>query len=107
MVPFVFSMLGLAACTFLMYVLVQFRRELLYVKRDFAGEPKLTEVDVRRIEAALISDGKPSHAGEGQQTKTEAVMRREMLISGILGLFGLLAPFILVMLLTSSGRWHH
>jgi len=28
-------------------------------------------------------------------------MRREMLISGIFGLFGLLAPFIFVMLLAS------
>jgi len=78
MFPIVFSMLGVAACTFLIYVFVQFRRELLRGRKSSAGESSLTEVDVRRFEAALMLARMTSHAGVGQQAKNEAVMRKEI-----------------------------
>jgi hypothetical protein len=107
MVPIAFGMLGVVACTVLIYVLVQFRRELLRGRKSSGGESSLTEVDVRRIEAALMLARMSSHAGVGQQAKNEAVMRKELLTSGVIGLVGVLAPFIFVMLLNSSSMWHH
>ena len=107
MFPIVFSMLGVSACTFLIYVLVRFRRELLRGRKNSVGESRLTEVDVRRIEAALMLARMSSHAGVGQQAKNEAVMRKEILTSAVIGLVGVLAPFIFVMLLNSSSMWHH
>ena len=41
-----------------------------------------------------------SFLGREQQTKNEAVMRKEMLDNAIVGAIGLLAPFIFVMLLS-------
>jgi len=61
MVAITFSALGIVACAFLIYVLVQFRRELLNGNKSFAGEPRLTDVDVKRIEAALMSVRMSSH----------------------------------------------
>ena len=107
MFPIVCSMLGVAACTFLIYVFVQFRRELLRGRKSSAGESGLTDVDVRRIEAALMLARMSSHAGVGQRAKNEAVMRKEILTSAVIGLVGVLAPFIFVMLLNSSSMWHH
>ena len=105
MVPITFSLLAVAACAFLIYVFAQFRRELLNVRKCPVGEPNLTEVDVRRTEAALMFERLSSHADGTQRTKTEAVMRKEMLTIAIIGLVGLLAPFIFVMLLNSP--WRH
>jgi len=62
MVAITFSVLSVVACAFLSYVLVQFRRELLEMKKGSAGEPRLTDVDVKRIEAALMSVRISSHA---------------------------------------------
>jgi hypothetical protein len=42
-----------------------------------------------------------------QRVKNEAVMRKEILTSAIIGLVALLAPFIFVMLLNSSSMSHH
>jgi hypothetical protein len=102
MVPITFSLLAVAACAFLIYVFAQFRRELLNCP---VGGPNLTEVDVRRTEAALMFERLSSHADGTHWTKTEAVMRKEMLTIAIIGLVGLLAPFIFVMLLNSP--WRH
>ena len=107
MVPMTFSLLGVAACAFLIYVFAQFRRELLHLRKSSVGEPKLTWVDVRRTEAALMLAKMSSHADAGQRAKNEAVMRKELLTSAIVGLVGLLAPFIFVMLLNLSSMWHH
>jgi hypothetical protein len=62
MVAITFSVLSVLACVFLIYVFAQFRREPLKMKKSSAGEPRLTEVDVRRIEAALMSARTSSHA---------------------------------------------
>lgn len=62
MVAITFSVLSVVACAFLVYVFAQFRRELLQVRESSAGEPRLTDVDVRRIEAALMSVRTSSHA---------------------------------------------
>lgn len=62
MVAITFSVLSVVACAFLIYVFAQFRRELLGVRESSAGEPRLTDVDVRRIEAALMSVRTSSHA---------------------------------------------
>jgi hypothetical protein len=101
MVPITFSVLSAVACAFLIYVLAQFRREFVHARKRSAGETRLTEADVCHIEAALKSARKSSRAGAGQQAKDEAVMRKEILTSAVLGLAGLLAPFIFVMLLNS------
>ena len=103
----IFSMFGVAACGFLIYVFVHFYQEIMRFKTGSAGESNLIFIGSRDPEPGLLLAPSNPHAGEERQAKTEAVMRREMLISGLLGLFGLLAPFIFVMLLTSSGTWHH
>jgi hypothetical protein len=101
MTAIAFSILSVSACAFLIYVFVQFRRELLHVRTGSAGEPRLTRGDIYRIEAAwkLAS---MSYRGEGQRTKHEAVLRKEMLTAAICGLVGLFAPFIFVVLLNSN-----
>lgn len=99
MIPITFSILSVAACTFLGYVFMQFRRELLHVRKSSAGEPRFTEADVKRIEAGLMLARMSSHASGAQRATKEAVTRKEMLTSAILGLVGFLAPFIFVLLL--------
>jgi hypothetical protein len=73
MVPITFSILGLAACAFLIYVFAQFQRELLHVRKSPVGELNLTEVDVRRTEAALMLERLASHAN-GTQRATNKLM---------------------------------
>jgi hypothetical protein len=107
MVAITFSVLSVVACAFLIYVLVHFHRESANAGKRHHGHSKLSTVDLLRVKRALQSTRASLHAGKGQQTRTEAVMRREILISGILGLFGLLALFVFVMLLNSSSTWHH
>jgi hypothetical protein len=103
----VFSVLGAAACGFLIYVFAQFHRELVRHKTGSAGDSHLIYLGASEPEPNSSLVTPYPQAGEKRQAKTDAVMRREMLVSGILALVGLLAPFIFVMLLTSSGRWHH
>jgi len=102
MVPIVFTILSAAACAFLIYVLAQFHRDLMRVRKNSAGATGLTPANVYHIEAALNSAREFSRAGEGQRTKNEAVMRKEVVTGAVVGLVGLLAPFIFVMLLHSS-----
>jgi hypothetical protein len=90
MVPITFSVLGVGACTFLICVLAQFRRELVQAKKGSAGAPRLTEVDVRRIEADLMLERMSTYTGVGQQALNDAVRRKSMLPTAILGLMGLL-----------------
>lgn len=73
MVPITFSLLGVAACAFLIYVFAQFRHELLHLRKSSVGEPELTEVDVRRIEAALIL---ARMSAVGRHAKSEAAIRK-------------------------------
>jgi hypothetical protein len=94
-----FSILSVAACSFLAYVFMQFRRELLHLRKSSAGEPRLTEADVRCIEAALMLATMSSHAIGLQRATKEAVTRKEMLTGVVVVLVGLLAPFIFVLLL--------
>jgi len=107
MEPIVFAVLSFAACSFLTYVFANFHRELASAERRNHQDSKVPPVQLLRVERALQSARASLHAGRGQQTRTEAVMRRETLISGIVGLFGLLALFVFVMLLNSSSIWHH
>ncbi|MGA2719139.1 MAG: hypothetical protein ABSF78_09270 [Candidatus Acidiferrales bacterium] len=101
MVPIAFSILSAGACTFLLYVLAQFRREFVQVRKGSAGRTALTPADLCHIEPALKSARNASRAGAQQRTKNEAVMRKEILAGAVIGLAGLLAPFIFVMLLKS------
>ncbi len=101
MVPIAFSILSTGACTFLLYVLAQFRREFVQLRKGSAGKTRLTQADLCHIESALKSARNAYRAGAQQRTKNEAVMRKEILASAVIGLAGLLAPFIFVMLLKS------
>ena len=101
MVPIVFSILSSAACAFLIYVLAQFRREFVYLNKGFAEARRLSQVDVGHFEAALKLARKSSRAGGEQRAEYEAVMRKEVVTGALIGLVGLLAPFIFVMLLNS------
>jgi hypothetical protein len=103
----VFSVLGAAACGFLIYVFAQFHREIVRLRTVSTVDSHLIYLGTSGPEPDLSLVTSYAQAGEKPQAKTEAVVRREMLISGILALVGLLAPLIFVMLLTSSGRWHH
>jgi hypothetical protein len=102
-----FSVLGVVACAFLIYVLVHFHRKFVSTGKRCHPRSKLSDVASLRVQRALQSTRASLYATKGQQTRTEAVMRREILISEIVGLFGLLALFIFVMLLNSSSIWHH
>jgi hypothetical protein len=62
MVAITFSVLCGVACAFLIYVFAQFQRELRKMKKSSAGEPGLTDVDVRRSKAALMPARTSSHA---------------------------------------------
>jgi hypothetical protein len=53
MVPIAFSILSTGACTFLVYVLAQFRREFVHVRKGSAGKTALTQADLCHIESAL------------------------------------------------------
>jgi hypothetical protein len=103
----VFSVLGAAACGFLIYVFAQFHREIVRLRTGSAGNSHLVYLGAREPEPGLPPVNSYPRADEERQAKTEAVVRREMLVSGILALVGLLAPLVFIMLLTSSGRWHH
>lgn len=107
MEPIVFAVLSAAACTFLIYVFVNFHREVANAGKRHYRDSRVAPAHLLRVERALQSLRASLHAGRGRQTRTEGVMRRETLISGIVGLFGLLALFVFVMLLNSSGLWHH
>jgi hypothetical protein len=73
MVAITFSVVSIAACTFLIYALVHFHRELVLLRKS-AGKSAMTEVDVRRIEAGLMWARTSSHAGVGQRSRTQAAM---------------------------------
>lgn len=107
MEPIVFAVLSAAACTFLIYVFVNFHREVANAGKRHDRDSRVPPAHLLRVERALQSLRASLPEGRGQQTRTERLMRRETLISGIVGLFGLLALFVFVMLLNSSGPWHH
>jgi hypothetical protein len=107
MVAITFSVLSVVACAFFIYVLVHFHRELVNAEKRHHQHSKLPAVALLRVERALQSTRASLYASKGQQTRTEAVMRREIVIVEIVGLFGLLALFVFVMLLNSSNTWHH
>jgi hypothetical protein len=79
MVPITFSILCGAACTFLFYVLLQFRRELLHMRKSSDGEPRLTAVNVRHIEATLKLAPRSCYANVGQRAKNKTSRRKEVL----------------------------
>ncbi len=107
MVTITFSVLSAVACAFLIYVLAHFHRESANPGKRDHRDWKVPPVHLLRVERALRSARASLYANRGQQTRAEAVMRRETLISGIVGLFGLLALFVLAMLLNSVSIWHH
>jgi hypothetical protein len=104
MIPLTFSIFGAAACTILAYVLVQFRQEFLHIRASSAVKASLNHANSRYRASALKLARSPRLVSGGQQTKDEALMRKEILASAILGALGLLAPFIFVMLLSLSWR---
>ncbi len=103
----VFSVLGAAACGFLIYVFAQFHREIVRLRTGSAVDSHLVYLGASEREPDLSLVTSYPQADEMPQAKAEAVVRREMLVSGILALVGLLAPLVFIILLTSSGRWHH
>jgi len=107
MVAITLSVLSVVACAFFIYVLVHFHRQFASTGKRYHRHSKLSDAASLRIERALRSTRSSLYAGKGQPTRTEAVLRREILIGEIVGLFGLLALFVFVMLLNSSNTWHH
>jgi hypothetical protein len=101
-----FGVLSVAACAFLVYVLAHFHRELARLNRS-DGESKLIYVGSYQTDRALVQAKSSASADKRQPAKIEAVMRKEVLISGIVGLVCLLAPFIFVVLLSSTSTWRH
>ena len=97
MIPLTFGILGAISCTFLTYVFVQFRRELLHARTPSAPKAGLHLTGSHSGAPAFKLARTPRRIGEKQQTKGEAVMRKEILASAIIGAIGLLAPFIFVM----------
>jgi hypothetical protein len=101
-----FGVLSAVACGFLTYVLAHFRREPANARKTGRHDSEPAQVPLVRVERALRSARASRYVNREQQTRAEAVLRRETLISGIVGLFGLLALFVLVMLLNSGSIWH-
>jgi len=100
MTPLTFSVLAGAACAFLTYVLVQFKRVVLNARMTPRTEPNLTAANSRSSESALVL-ATTSGPGTGEQhAKNEAAQRKEILTCAIFGVVGLLAPFFFVVLLT-------
>jgi len=109
MEPVVFAVLSLAACAFLTYVFLNFRRELAEASKKIPRHAKSYPAHLDRVERALQSARESLYGTREQRerARTAAAMRRETLISGIIGLLGILALFVVVMLLNSSHVWHH
>ena len=68
MVSIIFGILSVATCAFLTYVFVQFRHELLNIRKN-SGETVLTAADIYRIEAAWKLARMSSRTGRGQPKK--------------------------------------
>jgi len=98
MTPITFSVLGAAACAFLTYVLVQFKRVVLNARRTSGSEPGLTAANSLSNESAWVLATTSGPGTGGQQAKNEAAQRKEILTCAIFGVVGLLAPFFFAML---------
>jgi hypothetical protein len=72
MVPIILSMLGVAACAFLAYVFMQFRRELLRMRKSPAEDTMLTAADIYRMEAAWKLARMSSHEVRKHAAKRKA-----------------------------------
>lgn len=72
MVPIDFSIVAVAACALLTYVFMQFRRELLHMRKDSAEDTRLTAADIYRMEAAWKLASMSSHARRGETPKRHA-----------------------------------
>jgi hypothetical protein len=109
MEPIVFAVISAAACAFLMYVFVNFHRELAKAGKRTHRESNAAPVHLLRVERALQSARASLYGTQEQheRARAEAAVRRETLISGIVGLVGIVALFVVVMLLNSSSVWHH
>jgi hypothetical protein len=81
MVAIIFSVLSVAACTFLIYVSVHFHRELMRLRKS-AGQSSMTEADIRRIEAGLMWARMSSHGDLGKRARTNAATQQQILIGG-------------------------
>jgi hypothetical protein len=72
MISIIFSMLGVAACAFLAYVFMQFRRELLRMRKNPAEDTMLTAADIYRMEAAWKLASISSHEFRKPPAKKKA-----------------------------------
>ena len=70
-------------------------------RKSSPAEPALTAVDIRRIEASHLL-ARMAHASCERHETDEALMRKEMLTGTVIGLVGLLAPFVFLMLFHSG-----
>ena len=79
-----------------------FTREFVYQRKGFAEARRLSQVDMGHSRSRLeVGEKVFARAGREQRAEYEAVMRKEVVAGALIGLVGLLAPFIFVMLLNS------
>jgi hypothetical protein len=71
----IFSVLGAAACAFLIYVFVQFHRELMRFKTGSARDSNLIYIGSREPEPGLPLVASYPYAGEERQAKRDADQR--------------------------------
>src|ERR1700722_6147250 len=103
---------SLAACSFLSYVFMQFCRELMHAGKNGIRSLESGSRSMRREWSSMIERSMVRHSGaEGSVTRAamsrpayhsqkrvnnseEAVVRKQMVTSLVVGVIGLLAPFI-------------
>jgi len=99
MVAIAFSIVSGSACLFLTYALVRFNQELRRLQP--LRSPLSSAAVIRRIERK-DSGQLPSCVVAEDPAQLQALARREALVAGLLGFLGLAAPFIVILLLSSS-----
>jgi hypothetical protein len=106
--------MSLAACSFLSYVFMQFCRELMHAGKNSTRSaqdesrymrPELSSMMERSAIGRSTTNPVPRPAHHSRKVwsgNEEAVMRKQMVTSLVVGVIGLLAPYIVVLLLHSS-----
>jgi len=95
MVAIAFSVVGGSACLFLTYALVRFNRELrrLHVANPGTIARRIAYQDPTRFTACFRLEDVAQY---------EVRARREVLVNSMIGFLGVAAPFIVILLLSSS-----
>jgi len=95
MVAIAFSVVGGSACLFLTYALVRFTQELrrLHVANPGAIARRIAPKESTRYTACFQAEDLARYGVRA---------RREVLMTGMIGFLGVAAPFIVILLLSSS-----